>query len=204
MHPEVNKDQPGECPICGMALEPVTPDPGEEEDPELVREVSAGMEASDIAGCCALLSTLSGLKAERTLKAVDEGRTRFVEDPAQCLGGFADSAAFFTYIRADQSPIFKGSPFTKRFYAMAAAFSVLWWCFMPRAMRQRFLHGLHERLVAGAPVWLACQLPDLEAASHVRAVTHSLARVYDAHEMEIRTELCVGTNGRFQVTLARS
>jgi hypothetical protein len=34
-----------------------------------------------------------------------------------------DSAAFFTYIRADQDPPFAGSPFTKRFYAMAAAFS---------------------------------------------------------------------------------
>jgi hypothetical protein len=34
-----------------------------------------------------------------------------------------DSAAFFTYIRADQTPPFVGSPFTKRFYAMAAAFS---------------------------------------------------------------------------------
>lgn len=34
-----------------------------------------------------------------------------------------DSAAFFTYIRADQTPPFRGSPFTKRFYAMASAFS---------------------------------------------------------------------------------
>jgi len=24
MHPEIRKDQPGYCPICGMALEPVT------------------------------------------------------------------------------------------------------------------------------------------------------------------------------------
>jgi Cu+-exporting ATPase len=36
MHPEVRRDRPGSCPICGMALEPVTPLAGEEEEnPEL-------------------------------------------------------------------------------------------------------------------------------------------------------------------------
>jgi len=34
-----------------------------------------------------------------------------------------DSAAFVTYITPNQTPPFVGSPFTKRFYAMAAAFS---------------------------------------------------------------------------------
>jgi Cu+-exporting ATPase len=36
MHPEIIRDLPGECPICGMALEPVTVTLEEEENPELV------------------------------------------------------------------------------------------------------------------------------------------------------------------------
>ncbi|HXI74581.1 MAG TPA: heavy metal translocating P-type ATPase, partial [Pyrinomonadaceae bacterium] len=36
MHPEVNRDAPGSCPICGMALEPRTMMLDEETNPELV------------------------------------------------------------------------------------------------------------------------------------------------------------------------
>ena len=36
MHPEIIRDKPGACPICGMALEPVTPAPEDEENAELV------------------------------------------------------------------------------------------------------------------------------------------------------------------------
>jgi len=39
MHPEIVRSEPGDCPICGMALEPMEPVPGsekgEEENPEL-------------------------------------------------------------------------------------------------------------------------------------------------------------------------
>ena len=35
MHPEIRQDKPGNCPICGMALEPVMPSLEEEENPEL-------------------------------------------------------------------------------------------------------------------------------------------------------------------------
>lgn len=35
MHPEVEQDQPGHCPFCGMALEPVGAAPSEEDDSEL-------------------------------------------------------------------------------------------------------------------------------------------------------------------------
>ena len=35
MHPEIIRDAPGSCPICGMALEPLTPTAGEAENPEL-------------------------------------------------------------------------------------------------------------------------------------------------------------------------
>jgi Cu+-exporting ATPase len=35
MHPEIVRDGPGSCPICGMALEPVMPAGGDEPNPEL-------------------------------------------------------------------------------------------------------------------------------------------------------------------------
>src|SRR6516164_546557 len=35
MHPQIVRNQPGNCPICGMALEPMTPAAGETENPEL-------------------------------------------------------------------------------------------------------------------------------------------------------------------------
>ena len=35
MHPEVRQDRPGNCPKCGMALEPELPGLGDEENPEL-------------------------------------------------------------------------------------------------------------------------------------------------------------------------
>jgi P-type Cu+ transporter len=35
MHPEVIRDAPGSCPICGMALEPTTPVAGADRNPEL-------------------------------------------------------------------------------------------------------------------------------------------------------------------------
>src|ERR1700730_7031349 len=35
MHPQIVRDGPGSCPICGMALEPLTPTADEPENPEL-------------------------------------------------------------------------------------------------------------------------------------------------------------------------
>src|SRR5215469_5732162 len=35
MHPQIVRKEPGNCPICGMALEPMTPTAGESENPEL-------------------------------------------------------------------------------------------------------------------------------------------------------------------------
>ncbi|HVH77372.1 MAG TPA: heavy metal translocating P-type ATPase [Stellaceae bacterium] len=35
MHPQIVREAPGSCPICGMALEPLTPTAGEVENPEL-------------------------------------------------------------------------------------------------------------------------------------------------------------------------
>lgn len=36
MHPQIRQDHPGNCPICGMGLEPLLPELEEEENPELV------------------------------------------------------------------------------------------------------------------------------------------------------------------------
>ena len=36
MHPEIVRDAPGACPICGMALEPMTPAAAEQKNPELI------------------------------------------------------------------------------------------------------------------------------------------------------------------------
>ena len=36
MHPQIRQDHPGNCPICGMSLEPLLPELEEEENPELV------------------------------------------------------------------------------------------------------------------------------------------------------------------------
>jgi len=35
MHPEIRQDHPGNCPKCGMALEPVMPSLDDGENPEL-------------------------------------------------------------------------------------------------------------------------------------------------------------------------
>ncbi|MEY3866046.1 MAG: hypothetical protein RL234_1537, partial [Pseudomonadota bacterium] len=36
MHPEIQQDHPGSCPLCGMSLEPLIPELGEDENPELL------------------------------------------------------------------------------------------------------------------------------------------------------------------------
>jgi P-type Cu+ transporter len=36
MHPEIRQDHPGNCPKCGMTLEPVLPELDEADNPELV------------------------------------------------------------------------------------------------------------------------------------------------------------------------
>ena len=40
MHPEIVRDGPGACPICGMGLEPLTPIAGEEPDNPELREMA--------------------------------------------------------------------------------------------------------------------------------------------------------------------
>jgi Cu+-exporting ATPase len=40
MHPEIVRDAPGTCPLCGMALEPMTPSAGDEEGNEELRDMT--------------------------------------------------------------------------------------------------------------------------------------------------------------------
>jgi Cu+-exporting ATPase len=47
MHPEIVREGPGECPKCGMALEPMTVDPEDKESPELT-DMSRRFRASAI------------------------------------------------------------------------------------------------------------------------------------------------------------
>jgi Cu+-exporting ATPase len=41
MHPEMRQDHPGNCPKCGMTLEPVLPTLDEDENPELATSSAA-------------------------------------------------------------------------------------------------------------------------------------------------------------------
>ncbi len=56
MHPEVQQDHPGECPKCGMTLEPktVTPDTDDEENAELRDMTQALLDRrrAGVAGVC--------------------------------------------------------------------------------------------------------------------------------------------------------
>src|SRR5690606_1478516 len=40
MHPEIVRDAPGACPLCGMALEPVTPSLADEGESEELRDMT--------------------------------------------------------------------------------------------------------------------------------------------------------------------
>lgn len=48
MHPEIRRDAPGNCPKCGMALEPVMPSLDEVDNHELANSASMGMAFSKV------------------------------------------------------------------------------------------------------------------------------------------------------------
>ena len=50
MHPSVKSDQPGNCSICGMALQPVYGDNGNTNTPPAVAETN--QPAATMPGCC--------------------------------------------------------------------------------------------------------------------------------------------------------
>ena len=68
MHPEIVRDSPGSCPICGMALEPRTVSVEEEENPELVdmtRRFRVGVVLTIPLIMIAMRSIIPGLSLER-------------------------------------------------------------------------------------------------------------------------------------------
>jgi len=46
MHPEIVRDAPGSCPLCGMALEPIEPVLGDEQEGEELRDMTRRLRAS--------------------------------------------------------------------------------------------------------------------------------------------------------------
>lgn len=73
MHPDIVSDKPGDCPKCGMSLEPRTVTAGEEENPELIdmsRRFGAGLVLSVPVVLIAMRHLIPGVAAiERLLPA---------------------------------------------------------------------------------------------------------------------------------------
>ncbi len=63
MHPEVQQDHPGTCPLCGMALEPLQPSLSEEENPELLHMRRRFWCAALLSAPVVLLTMLEGTSA---------------------------------------------------------------------------------------------------------------------------------------------
>jgi P-type Cu+ transporter len=67
MHPEIIRDAPGSCPICGMALEPITVSLDDEPDPEL-RDMKRRFVISAILSLPVLLLAMSDLIPEQPIQ----------------------------------------------------------------------------------------------------------------------------------------
>ena len=78
MHPEILRDGPGSCPLCGMALEPVivTSD-GDEENPEL-RDMTRRLWISAVLSIPVLVISMAGIFQPAAKAALIEGRGHFV------------------------------------------------------------------------------------------------------------------------------
>ena len=75
MHPEVRQWGPGSCPICGMALEPVTVSAEEEETPELV-DMTRRFWVSAALAIPAVLLAMSEMIPGRTFESLAHSGTR--------------------------------------------------------------------------------------------------------------------------------
>jgi Cu+-exporting ATPase len=75
MHPQIVRDQPGSCPICGMALEPRTVTAGEIENPELT-DMRRRLRVSAALGVPLVLVAMAHLLPGRALAHVLEGPVR--------------------------------------------------------------------------------------------------------------------------------
>jgi Cu+-exporting ATPase len=75
MHPEIVRDRPGSCPICGMALEPMTISLEEPENPEL-EDMTRRLRVSVLLGAPLLLLMLADLLPGRPLGAFGHSNLR--------------------------------------------------------------------------------------------------------------------------------
>lgn len=48
MHPQIRKNEPGDCPICGMELIPLSTDIGNEENPDAIRMSTTAMQLANV------------------------------------------------------------------------------------------------------------------------------------------------------------
>lgn len=67
----------------------------------------------------------------------------------------------------------------------SGAFSVLWWCHIPKQGIKNFLSALHNKLKPGSNILFICQLEDLDAENHeldsdgnIIAIRKADSRVY--------------------------
>jgi Cu+-exporting ATPase len=100
MHPEIVRDDPGSCPICGMALEPMTPSATDEANPEL-----ADMTRRFAVGAALSLPLLAVVMAEHVL--------------AQGLAGILSGRAlvWVQLVLATPAVLWGGAPFFARGWA---------------------------------------------------------------------------------------
>jgi Cu+-exporting ATPase len=73
MHPEIVRDAPGPCPLCGMALEPVAPSLDEEENPEL-RDMQRRLRVSALLALPLLALAMSEMLVDPAAVQVRFGR----------------------------------------------------------------------------------------------------------------------------------
>jgi P-type Cu+ transporter len=75
MHPQIVRDRPGNCPICGMALEPLLPTAAVEEDTEL-RDMTRRFWVSALLAGAVLLLAMSHMIPGQPLDALIDPRLR--------------------------------------------------------------------------------------------------------------------------------
>ena len=63
MHPQIRKNEPGDCPICGMELIPLSTDIGNEENPDAIRMSPTAMQLANVQ--TAIVSKGSAIKQIR-------------------------------------------------------------------------------------------------------------------------------------------
>jgi Cu+-exporting ATPase len=76
MHPEVVRNEPADCPICGMALEPMTP--GDEPNPELV-DFTRRMWISAAAAVPLVILTMGGMVGLPVAEWIGHQTAKYVE-----------------------------------------------------------------------------------------------------------------------------